>query len=277
MTLQTRLTAEGTKVSVRKVCSTLGVARSTLYYKPVTERKPIAVDIELQLAIYGIIQTYPWYGLRRIRVELYCRLGKWFNRKKIHRIIKRNQWQVWIKPKGNRPRAKGWAARPTHPNQLWQIDATHLFTRDGWCHLVAIIDTYDRSIVGWRLSQSGSAHVAVAALEDALIARGIDAKANELTVRSDNGLVFGSKAFTQVSRRFNILQEYITPYTPEQNGMIERFFRTAKEELFWQYNLEDTDEAFRRFTTWIYYYHEQRPHSALGYRTPSEFRRQIAA
>ena len=110
-----------------------------------------------------------------------------------------------------------------------------------------------------------------------MIARGIDPTNNELTVRSDNGLVFGSKAFTRVSRRFNVTQHYITPYTPEQNGMIERFFRTAKEEMFCQYNLEDTDEAFRRFDEWISFYHEQRPHSALGYRSPPEFRRQIAA
>lgn len=142
---------------------------------------------------------------------------------------------------------------------------------------MAIIDTFDRSIVGWRLSQSGSAEVAVAALEDALIGRGIDPNDNELTVRGDNGLVLGSKAFTQLSRRFNVTQEYITPYTPEQNGMIERFFRTAKEELFWQHNLDDADEAFRRFTEWIDCYHEQRPHSPLGYRTPSEFRGQTAA
>jgi len=199
------------------------------------------------------------------------------NRKKIHRILKRNNWQLRVRPKGHRPRAKGWAARPAGPNQLWQIDATHLFTRDGWCHLVAIIDTWDRSIVGWRASQSGSAAVAVAALDDALRARRIDPRNNRLTLRSDNGLVLSAKSFTRLSNSYNVVQEYITPYTPEQNGMIERFFRTAKEELFWQYNLENTDEAFRRFADWIDYYHEDRPHSALGYRTPSEFRRQLVA
>jgi len=59
--------------------------------------------------------------------------------------------------------------------------------------------------------------------------------------------------------------------------MIERFFRTAKEELFWQYNLRDTDQAFDRFAKWSVFYNTQRPHSALAYQSPSEFRRQIAA
>jgi len=57
---------------------------------------------------------------------------------------------------------------------------------------VAIIDTYDRQIVGRRLSESGSADVAIVALEDALIERNIDPSNNELTLRSDNGLVFYS-------------------------------------------------------------------------------------
>jgi putative transposase len=168
---------------------------------------------------------------------------------------------------------------------LWEIDATHIMTEHGWCHLVAIIGTYDRTIVGWRLSDSGSAVVATGAVEDTFRARGIDPDNNDLTIRSDNGLIFGSKAFTGAARRYNVSQEYITPYTlaayrrneersvnPEQNGMIERFFGTAKEEVFWQYRIHDPDEAFTRFAEWIEWYDEGRPHSALGYLCPSEFR-----
>jgi putative transposase len=150
-------------------------------------------------------------------------------------------------------------------------------TEHGWCHLVAIIDTYDRIIVGWRLSDSGSAVVATGALEDAFRARGIDPDNNDLTIRSDNGLIFGSKAFTGVARRYNVSQKYIAPYTPEQNGMIERFFRTAKEEVFWQHRIHDPDEAFARFAAWIEWYDQGRPHSALGYLSSSEFRGEKAA
>ena len=94
---------------------------------------------------------------------------------------------------------------------MWQIDATHTFTRDGWRHAVAIIDTYDRSIVGWRIFQSGSANVAVAALEDAVRARGIEPANTDLALRSDNSLVFGTQKFTQLSRGHDVIQEYITP------------------------------------------------------------------
>ena len=52
-----------------------------------------------------------------------------------------------------------------------------------------------------------------------------------LTLRSDNGLVFGAQGFVSVVRRYGLEQEYITPYSPEQNGMIERFFLTLKQEV----------------------------------------------
>ena len=277
MSVQSELKSEGRHASLRTICSVLGLPRSTFYYQSTTTMRSWPVDIKLQLEIYQIIQLHPTYGLRRIRAMLYRALGQWVNRKKIHRIIKLNNWQIRRRRKGNRPRARGWAARPDHPDELWEIDATHIMTAHGWCHLVAIIDTYDRTIVGWRLSDSGSAVVATGALEDAFRARGIDPDNNDLTIRSDNGLIFGSKAFTGVARRYNVSQEYITPYTPEQNGMIERFFRTVKEEVFWQYRIHDPDEAFTRFAEWIDWYDEGRPHSALGYLSPSEFRGKQAA
>ena len=76
------------------------------------------------------------------------------------------------------------------------------------------------------------AWVAASALEDALRGREIHSTTN-LSLRSDNGLVFGAKAFVRVTRRYSVSQEYITPYSPEQNGMIERFFKTLKEECVW--------------------------------------------
>ena len=102
-------------------------------------------------------------------------------------------------------------------------------------------------------------------------------EANGLTLRSDNGLVFGAKAFVKVVRRYGLEQEYITPYCPEQNGIIERFFGTLKAECVWQQRFEDRDHAFRVIAGWMDRYHEERPHQALGYLTPREYRERLAA
>ena len=132
-------------------------------------------------------------------------------------------------------------------------------------------------IVGWRLGRSGIAHVAAAALEDALRERDITRGHEPLTLRSDNGLVFGAKVFVSVVRRYGLDQEYITPYSPEQNGMIERFFLTLKQECVWLQRFDDRNHAFRVIADWLDRYHSERPHSALGYLTPKEFSERRAA
>jgi putative transposase len=128
-----------------------------------------------------------------------------------------------------------------------------------------------------RLSKTGVAKVAAAALEDALRSRGIVPNTNDLTLRSDNGLVFGAKPFVGVVTRYGLDQEYITPYTPEQNGMIERFFGSLKAECVWLHRFEDRDHAFAVIGRWMEKYDAERPHSALGYLTPNEYRMKLAA
>ena len=94
-------------------------------------------------------------------------------------------------------------------------------------------------------------------------------------VRSDNGLIFQSKRFREACRSYQLRQEFITPHTPEQNGMIERFFRSFKEECVWQYNFKDFAEAKRATSAWLDWYNAERPHQALGYKSPRQFRQEL--
>jgi len=80
-----------------------------------------------------------------------------------------------------------------------------------------------------------------------------------------------------VVRRYGLDQEYITPYTPEQNGMIERFFGSLKAECVWLHRFQNRDQAFAVIGRWIDKYHDERAHSALGYLTPNEYREKLAA
>ncbi len=271
---------EGKAVSIAKLCRWFGVPRSTFYYRPPPAAAPRvpAVDTALATQIRTIIEAEPAAGLRMITARIRRDAATPVNRKKIHRILKLNQWQVRQRPQGQRPRVQGWASRAMRPNERWAIDTTHLLCGgDGWCHLTALIDCYDRTIVGWRLARSGIAGVAAAALEEALRTRKIDAASAPLVLRSDNGLVFGAKTFVAVARRHRLTQEYITPYTPQQNGMIERFFLTLKQECVWLQRFESRDHAFRVIAQWLERYDAERPHSALGYLTPKAYREKLAA
>ena len=91
-------------------------------------------------------------------------------------------------------------------------------------------------------------------------------------LRSDNGLIFQSRRFRAACRDYRLRQEFITPYTPEQNGIVERFFRSLKEECVWQRSFPSFVEARRAVRRWIGWYNERRPHQALGYLSPRQYR-----
>ena len=142
--------------------------------------------------------------------------------------------------------------------------------------LAAVIDCHDREIVGYEFSLRGRAKEAERALEEACIARfgTLRPEGDTPVLRSDNGLIFQSRRFRAALRDYRLRQEFITPYTPEQNGMIERFFRSLKEECVWQHLFQDFDHARREIRNWIRWYNEERPHQSLGYRSPAEYRAQ---
>src|SRR4030095_7747367 len=91
-------------------------------------------------------------------------------------------------------------------------------------------------------------------------------------VRSDDGLIYQSRRFRAACRDYRLTQEFITLYTPEQNGMIERFFRSVKEECGWQHSFGSFAHARRERAEGGRWVKQERPHQALGYRSRREFR-----
>ncbi len=155
------------------------------------------------------------------------------------------------------------------------MDLTHIpCGMDGWGHPVATLDWHDREIVGWEFALRGRSKEAERALEEACLRRfgTLCPTSREQTVRSDNGLVFQSRRFRAACRFYGLGQEFITPYTPQQNGMVERFFRSLKEECTWQHSFASFQEAKSAIAKWIRWYNNERPHQALGYRSPAQFR-----
>jgi putative transposase len=145
-----------------------------------------------------------------------------------------------------RPRVQKRRSRAERSDQRWAMDVTHVpCGRDGWGHLTAVIDCHDREIVGWEFALRGRAKEAERALEGACIGRfgTLRPAGSTPVIRSDNGLIFQSRRFRSACRDYRLRQEFITPYTPEQNGMIERFFRSLKEECTWQHIFPGFREA----------------------------------
>jgi putative transposase len=144
--------------------------------------------------------------------------------------------------------------------------------KDGLTSLGLVIDCHTRELLGWHLSRSHKSKTAESALEHALIARyGCLGKVQTpFLLRSEYGLVFTSRSYTALIKSAGLQREFITPYTPEQNGMVERVIPTLKEQCVHRQRFETLQHASRAIGDWIGFYNHQRPHQALGMRTPAE-------
>lgn len=253
--------------SFRLICKTLEVSRSILTQYVSRARSTGQNDEDLEARMHELIQLHPTFGYRRIWSILYFRDGILINKKKVYRIFRKNRWFVMHRTVSPKPRVKAKKSACDKSNTRWAMDLTHIYCgRDGWGHLAAVIDCHDRELVGYEFSLRGRAREAERAIEDACLKRfgTLRPKGDTPVVRSDNGLVFQSKRFRAACRQYNLSQEFITPYTPEQNGIIERFFRSLKEECVWQHNFSSFKEARRIIVEWITWYNGERPHQSLG-------------
>jgi putative transposase len=262
---------------IRRICRILHVSRSSLTPTHPSRKRQQQGSVELEEKLHVLIQEHPTYGYRRLWALLRYRLGENVNRKRIYRLLKRKRWLVHQREVRPRPRVQASVSRTEASDRRWAMDLTYVSCgADGWAHLVGVIDCCDRELVGWEFALRGRAKEAERAIEEACIQRFGTLRPTGVApvVRSDNGLIFQSRRFHSACRDYRLRQEFITPYTPEQNGIIERFFRSLKEECVWQHNFHSFAEAKAAIRQWIEWYNTGRPHQSLGYKSPREFRAQ---
>lgn len=89
--LKSSLEDDGVEISIRKICKILNVPRSSFYYKPQIKGESKR-DTYIEAKIKEIIDDEPAYGLRFITAILRNKMHIKVNRKKVHRIIKLNNW-----------------------------------------------------------------------------------------------------------------------------------------------------------------------------------------
>lgn len=264
-TIRQGLKADGIAVSISQVCRWLGIPRRTVYYRP--SRKAPAIQERFYGPIKRMIEEHPSFDYRTVAHLLN------FNKNTVQRIFQLKRWQVMKRPIGFRPRVQAMPSVAKLPNERWSTDLCRVWAgRDGWSTLALVMDCHSRELLGWHLSRSGRSKTAESALEQALIARfgTLGRVPRTFLLRSDNGLVFTSRSYTAMVRGYGLQQEFITPHSPEQNGMVERLIRTLKEQCVHRHRFETLQHASRVIGDWISFYNNRRPHQALGMKTPAE-------
>jgi putative transposase len=265
---------------VRTLARALDISRQRVYF---ILKNPVRVkyrkvkkmnDEEVVLKqIEEIVRELPVYGYRRVVAVLRARYGVPFNRKKVYRLMK--QKGLLMPPSHSHKKLfKGVAfahnVKAETSNTLWGIDMTYIWCGvDAWCYFHGVIDHHDKNLLGYNFSRSCGAIGGVMALANAAAERRVE----NLELRSDNGCHYGAKVFKDEIKRLGIKHTRTMVNTPKGNSVIERFFRSLKEECVWQQKFYNFEEAEKAVSAWVNHYNTQRPHQALAYETPNDYYR----
>jgi putative transposase len=254
--------------SIHRRCELLKISRSAYYYRP----QPIPTkELEIMQMIDRQYLLTPFYGARKIAAWLKSQ-GQAVNRKLVQRLMhKMGLRAIYRRPRTSQPRV-GHKIYPylirdmvvTRPNQVWAADITYIPMAHGFLYLVAIIDWYSRYVLAWRLSNTLDEGFCIEALKEAL------RNGKPEIFNTDQGSQFTGEAFTGIleGNGIRISMDGKGSYT--DNLFIERLWRTVKYEEVYLKAYADGHDARLSLKDYFWFYNTQRPHQALGYRTPSE-------
>ena len=255
-------------LSTVRQCALLGISRSSVYYRP---RATSQEDLAVMKQIDQQYLATPFYGSRRMTVWLQ-RQGRPVSRKRVQRLMRIMGLQAIYRRPRTSLRALGHKVYPyllggmeiTRPNQVWATDITYIPKARGFLYLVAIIDWYSRYVLAWRLSNTLDADFCVDALEEAL------SKGKPEIFNTDQGSQFTGEAFTGLLKQHGVRISMDGKGRYRDNIFVERLWRTVKYEEVYLKAYSAGREAKAGLDAYFRFYNAQRPHQALGYRTPAE-------
>ena len=152
------------------------------------------------------------------------------------------------------------------PNQVWCADITYIPMRRGFLYLVAVMDWETRKVLSRRLSNTLDVEFCIEAVEEAMARHG----GRPDIFNIDQGSQFTSPRFTGLLTAAGIRVSMDGRGRWMDNVFIERLWRSMKYECAYLHAFETGSEARAGIDRWIDYYNADRPHSALGGRTPAE-------
>jgi putative transposase len=247
-----------------QACRALGLARSS-YYLGATQRPS---SEQLQHKIVELSEQHPRYGYRRI-TALLRRQRQRVNPKRVQRV--RRQAGLQVSKRQRRMRRLGPSSpkrlRAEQRNEVWSWDLLYDQTEHGRSlRILTLIDEHTKECLAIHAGYSIRAVDAITVLEAAIQRYGAPKH-----LRSDNGPEFIAQAIQDWLATQRVRSVYIQPGAPWEQAYIESFHDKLRDECLNREIFYSLLEARLVLEQWRVEYNQHRPHSALGYLTPSEF------
>ncbi|MCH0543507.1 IS3 family transposase [Streptomyces sp. MUM 203J] len=266
---------------VKRLCTILGIARSSFYYwrRTAADRAARqASDARLAVRIRAVHrESDGTYGVPRITAEL-REEGERVNHKRVARVMR----QVGLAGLRLRRRHRTTVADPaapkapdligrdftaSEPNTKYVGDITYLPLDGGkFLYLATVIDLASRRLVGWAVADHMRTDLVLDALAAAERTRG---SLTGAVMHTDHGAQYTSRAFADACRQAGVRQSMSAIGSSADNALAESFNATFKRETLqgrksWSSEREARLDAFR----WLHRYNTRRRHSRLGHRSP---------
>ena len=249
------------QVSVSRACKATGIQKSVFYYRSKKDDSSV-IEALSSLVEQKPTRGFPYY-FNRLR-----NAGQPWNRKRVKRVYNLMNLNLRRKHKRRLPQRVGSAlVQAPRPNQTWSLDFMHDTLMNGRkVRILNIIDDYNRQALAMEVDYSHSGISVCRTLE-----RVFEEYGHPAELRSDNGPEFLSAVYTDFCEKKNIGIKYIKPGKPMQNGFVERFNRSYREDILDAYLFSTIEEL--RDLTWEFQqdYNQHHPHQSLNNLSPIEY------
>lgn len=269
-----------TQLPMTVICQVLRIARRTAYYVTRARadgRYHCATDASVLEQIRAVTNSRATYGYRRVWAMVNRTFRTGYNRKRIRRVMQLHG--LMLAPRVHRRHGRPHLGQIQQPasNQRWCSDVFLIPCWSGEVISVAFaIDCHDREVPAFVASPRPLTGADIRTLMD----RTLWARFGEATLKaphavqwlSDNGPQYTATASVLYAHELGLVPITTPAYSPESNGLAEAFVGTFKRDYVNGAELRDAESVLAQLGGWFADYNTQAPHSALGMRSPAEYR-----
>lgn len=250
-------------ISIRLACEAYGISETCYRYRA----KLSSENAEIADWLVRLTHEQKDWGFGLCYLYLRNVKHKNWNHKRVYRIYRELELNLRIKPRKRMVREKPEELTvPETINESWSMDFMHDQLEDGRTfRLFNVIDDFNREGLGIEVDFSLPSERIKRALDNIIEWRG-----KPKQIRCDNGPEYISDVLKSWAKEKGIHLAFIQPGKPQQNAYIERYNRTVRYAWLSQYLFSDIAEVQEYATRWLWSYNHERPHMALGGKTPQQ-------
>jgi len=285
----------GKRYGVVRTCAAWGIPRSSFYASqcprscpneeaPTPERKKPGPktevsDEELLALIREDISSSPFTGEghRKVWARLRFRQGIPVAQKRVLRIMRENNLLSPHRVPQRPPYEHRGRIVTDEPNVMWGTDGAKVFTTDdGWGWIFACLEHWNAEVMGWHVTKRGDRFAACEPVAQGIMSEfgSVEAgAARGISLRIDHGSQYLSDHFQKQIRAWGMAPSFAFLEQPQTNGVVERFFRTLKEQVIYGRVFKNLEEVRQAVSEFVELYNRQWLIEKNGYLSPQDARR----